>query len=171
MASIVDKLRGGDRRSVGRSNEVSQEISTSGEQFALVMAAMFGEDTVVCMRAADAIEKASVTRSELLQPFKRQILNRAASVEQQDVRWHLAQMLPRLRLTKAERDRAVAILLDYLQDKSSIVRTFAMQGLADFALQDRKLRAQMVPILEHLTETGSAAMRARGRKLLAALLR
>jgi hypothetical protein len=44
-----------------------------------------------------------------------------------------------------------------------------MQGLADFAMQDERLRARVVPILEHLTATGSAAMRSRGRKLLRVL--
>jgi hypothetical protein len=78
-------------------------------------------------------------------------------------------MLPRLRLTARERDWAVSILLDYLESKSSILRTFAMQGLADLAERDASLRSRVIPILESLTANGSAAMRSRGRKLLARL--
>jgi hypothetical protein len=78
-------------------------------------------------------------------------------------------MLPRLRLTPKERNHAVAILFDYLEDKSSIVKTFAVQSLADFARQDWGLRARVVPILTHLTDTGTPAMRSRGRKLLKVL--
>jgi hypothetical protein len=74
-------------------------------------------------------------------------------------------------LTPTERELAVAILLEYLEDRSSIVRTFAMQGLAEFAVQDERLRARVIPILEKLTSTGSPAMRARGRKLLKTLQR
>jgi hypothetical protein len=57
-------------------------------------------------------------------------------------------------------------LLGYLDDPSSIVRTFTMQALADIA-QDS---AALLPIVrQHLTglaTTGTPAMRARGRKLV-----
>jgi hypothetical protein len=121
------------------------------------------------MRAADAVEKASAINPNLLHPHKRTILKKIAGIPQQEVRWHVAQILPRLKVTPKERDHAVAILFDYLDDKSSIVKTFAMQALADFALNDSNLRKRVIPVLEFLTANGTAAMRARGRKLLARL--
>jgi len=78
----------------------------------------------------------------------------------------VAQILPRLQLTPKERDQAASILFDYLEDKSSIVKTFAMQALADLSQQDSHLRKHLVLILEFLTANGTHAMRARGRKLL-----
>jgi hypothetical protein len=171
MKNVVDKLRGGERRSIGQANEVAKEISGDRKKFAQVFAAMTDEDAVVRMRAADAMEKASAAIPELLQLFAREMLHKVAAVEQQEVRWHVAQMLPRLRLKPRDRGLAVAILLEYLEDRSSIVRTFAIQGLADFAVQDERLRARVIPILEKLTSTGSPAMRARGRKLLKTLQR
>jgi hypothetical protein len=78
-------------------------------------------------------------------------------------------MLPRLRLTSKERARAVSILVDYLEDESRIVRTCAMQALADLAVQEPRLRGRVVPPLESFTATGRPAMRTRGRKLLRAL--
>ncbi len=63
------------------------------------------------------------------------------------------------------------MLLGYLDDDSSIERTIAMQALADLATQDDVVRRRVTPILERLTETGTAAMRSRGRKLLAQLRR
>jgi hypothetical protein len=74
-------------------------------------------------------------------------------------------MVPRLDLTKKERAVAVDILFDYLRDRSSIVKTFAMQGLAELAGEDLSLRTKILPLLEELTEIGTPAMRARGRKL------
>jgi hypothetical protein len=65
----------------------------------------------------------------------------------------------------------MSILFDYLEDKSSIVKTFAMQALFDFAQTDSRLRKRVLPILEFLTSNGAAAMRARGRKLLPILKR
>jgi hypothetical protein len=44
-----------------------------------------------------------------------------------------------------------------------------MQGLADLALADASLRRTTVPVLRKATETGTPAMRARGRRLLATL--
>ena len=94
-----------------------------------------------------------------------------SQVEQQEVRWHLAQMIPRLDLTAAERHSALEILINYLDDESKIVKTFSMQAMADLALQDPGLRPRVIPTLEQLTKTGSPAMRGRGRKLLIQLQR
>jgi HEAT repeat protein len=162
---VVDKLDAGDGRTIGRSNEVAAEIAKNPALFAEVFEAMLHPDPRIRMRAADAIEKATVVRPELLQPHKRAILQRVAKIDQQEIRWHVAQMLPRLRLTAKERNRAVEILLGYLEDKSSIVKTFAMQALADLAPKDPRV----ISLLEFLTTTGTPAMRARGRKLLARL--
>jgi hypothetical protein len=166
---ILIKLSGGDRRSLGRSGEIVRDIAEDPKLFAAAFAALLDSDPVASMRAADAVEKATRGHPELLKPFKRALLTKVAARDQQEVRWHVAQMLPRLQLTAKERDHAVSILFEYLEDKSAIVRVFAMQGLSDFAMQDTKLRARVVPLLEFLTAEGTAAMRARGRKLLKAL--
>nr|HEV7954451.1 hypothetical protein [Candidatus Acidoferrales bacterium] len=171
MTNIIDNLRGGDRRSIGRSGEVAELIAKSPKLFAEVVDAAIKADPVIRMRAADAIEKASANSPALLQPHIRVILNKIAVIPQQEVRWHVAQILPRLKLTPKERDHAVSILFDYLEDKSSIVKTFAMQGLSDFAQIDPRLRTRILPILAFLTANGTAAMRARGRMLLAKLKR
>jgi HEAT repeat protein len=167
LTDLLRKLGGSDRRSIGPADEVAREISSDPKLFAQVFEAVFFPDPVVRMRAADAIEKATREHPQLLQPYKRKILKSMAAIDQQEVRWHVALMLPRLNLTATERDLAFSILLDYLESRSSILRTCAMQGLADLAAQDAKLRKRVVPLLESLAENGSAAMRARGRKLLA----
>jgi len=41
-----------------------------------------------------------------------------------------------------------------------------MQALADLAMRDELLLARVVPLIDRLTQTGTPAMRARGRKLL-----
>lgn len=168
-SDILSKLRGGDRRSLGRSGEIIGDITEDPKLFAAAFQALLDPDPVVRMRAADAVEKASRERPELLKPHKLALLKRVAAIDQQEVRWHVAQMLPRLQLSAKERDYAVSILFDYLEDESSIVRTLSMQALADFAMKDSRLRARVAPMIEFLTNEGTAAMRARGRKLLKAL--
>jgi hypothetical protein len=107
-----------------------------------------------------------IKHPEYLQPYKEKVIQQVAKIEQQEVRWHVAQMFPRLELSEEERAVAVEILLDYLNDKSKIVKTFSMQALADFAERDASLRPKVMQLLEELTRTGSPAMQSRGRKLL-----
>ena len=163
---ILAMLAGGDRRSTGRSNEVVAIVLENPALFDQLITGISDQDPLIRMRAADAAEKVTLLRPDLLQPCKKQLLNQVAIIGQQEVRWHVAQMLPRLELSPADRLQALDILLGYLDDKSKIVKTFAMQGLADLVQQDPGLRPEVIPVLVELTASGSPAMRSRGRKLL-----
>lgn len=170
MHAILKKLSGGDRRSIGRSNEITADVLARPAHAARLLKVLIGAltspDEVLRMRSADAVEKITMRRPELLQPFKKNLLSLAGTITQKEVRWHLALLIPRLKLTPTERAAAVEILFDYLRDKSSIVKTFAMQSLADLASTDQKLKSQIRPLFEELTQIGTPAMRARGRKIL-----
>jgi len=166
---ILKKLAGGDRRSIGRSNEVVTEVLARPALFRILIEGLASEEPVVCMRAADALEKITVPRPELLRSHKNILFEISGRTRQQEVRWHMALLFPRMSLRAKERSVAVDILLDYLRDKSSIVKTCAMQGLAGLAAQDAALKAKVLPLLKELTGVGTPAMRARGRKLLADL--
>jgi hypothetical protein len=169
MKEILSKLAGGDRRSIGRSGEVVADVLADLSLFGVVFQGVYSDDPIVRMRAADVCEKVSASHPECLSPLKQDLLGRVAGIDQQEVRWHVAQMLPRLDLDAGERSRAVQILVGYLEDRSKIVKTFAMQALADVALVDEALRPRIAALLIELTETGSPAMKSRGRKLLSKL--
>jgi HEAT repeat protein len=163
---LKDLLSGGDRRSIGKSNQIAKLVLSEPKQFTELIQCLWDEDPLVRMRAADAAEKATVTRPELLHPHKQELLGLLAEAEQIELRWHLALMVPRLELSASERERAAATLQRYLDDRSSIVKTSAMQGLADLARQDASLRDTVKHILEESQRSGTAAMKARARKLL-----
>lgn len=169
MHPILRKLEGGDRRSIGRADEVAAEVMASPDLFAVLVSGLESADALVRMRAADAMEKASAKRPDYLQRHKKFLIRQALESRQKEVRWHLAQMLPRLELTPSETQRVYRLLLDYCNDASSIVRTFAMQGLVDIAHGDSALRAEVTRHIEELTATGTPAMQARGAHLLAVL--
>ncbi|MGD2176493.1 MAG: hypothetical protein PVG71_01590 [Anaerolineae bacterium] len=166
MEEILRKLEGNDRRSIGRVDEVIAQVLDDPSLFAALVSGMLGDDPVVRMRSADAIEKVSAEHAQLLQPHKSTLIQEVAQSEQQEIRWHLAQILPRLDLSGEERETAVGILLHYLDDDSKIVKVFSMQALAELAQRDASLRPRVVPLLEELTEIGSPAMKSRGRRLL-----
>jgi hypothetical protein len=169
MTAVLDKLAAGNRRSIGRADEVVADVLADLSTFGEVWKGMSSDDPVIRMRAADVCEKVSASAPACLAPFKEDLLGWVAAVDQQEVRWHVAQMLPRLNLDEVERGRAVEILVGYLEDRSKIVTTFSMQALADLAPVDPELRSRVIGLLSDLTETGSPAMRSRGRKLLAKL--
>jgi hypothetical protein len=163
--SILRLLSGGDRRSIGRADRVAEMVCRDPRLFPELMAGLWSEDALVRMRAADAAEKVTRTDRELLAPYKKELLGLMSEAGEQELRWHLAVMVPRLPLKGKERLAAAAWLKKYLEDRSSIVKTFALQGLADLARVDARIRAEVVEILRESVRSGTAAMKARGRKL------
>lgn len=159
-------LAGGNRRSIGRANEVAAHILKNPEAFGTLVECMWSDSPLVRMRAADAAEKISSVNASLLQPFKAAMLGLLAETDQQEVRWHMAQMIPRLELTTRERHRATVSLRLYLTDRSSIVKAFAIQALADLSQHDPDLRIEVRGIVEEQLRAGTPAVRARCRKLL-----
>jgi hypothetical protein len=166
MHPLLQMLQGGDRRSIGKSREVVDRVLEDPGMFGIVFDGMTDDDPLVRMRSADAAEKITILRPDLLQPYKRRLLREVAPIEQQEVRWHVAQLISRIKINHRERRTAAEILTQYLKDDSRIVKTFAMQALADLAEQDADLRPGIVRTLKRLTRTGSPAMRSRGRKVL-----
>ncbi|MGC1460735.1 MAG: hypothetical protein WA802_00950 [Terracidiphilus sp.] len=117
-------------------------------------------------RAADALERASYHKPALAVAWKKSLLGLLAEAEHNKLRWNLALIVPRLELTVPECRRAAAISRTYLEDRSSIVKTLAMQGLADLTRRDPSLLPEVLDILRILSRSGTPAQRARGRILL-----
>jgi HEAT repeat protein len=141
-------------------------VRENPDLFPDLISGLQSEDPLVRMRAADAAEKVTRTTPELLQPHKNELLALMAETEEQELRWHLAVMVPRLPLNSKERQRAASSLKKYLQARSSIVKTFALQGLADLAQDDPAIRVTAIKILREASRNGTPAMKARSRKLL-----
>jgi len=168
---ILPLLEGGDRRTIGRSNQAAAIVSKDPELFPKLIAGLWSADPLVRMRAADASEKVTRKNRGLLQPYKKELLGLMTQAEEQELRWHLAAMVPRLLLNAKERQVAMSSLNSYLEDRSSIVKTFALQGLADLAQDDPSIRPRVIKILREATRNGTPAMKARSRKLLLRLER
>jgi len=147
-------------------------VHTQPERVAELVQLLWDADAVVRMRSADALEKLSRDGAGWLEPHKADLLGLMIETRQQEVRWHLAAIVARLELTVEECRRAVEILEKYLEDRSSIVKAFAMQGLWDLAQLDLGLRTRVVDLIQEITFGNTTefavtpAMRARGRRLL-----
>jgi len=78
---LVAKLQGTDRRSIGRSEEVVRDVLADPQQFRQVFDAMLVSDPVVRMRAADAVEKITRRRPDLLQGLEDRVLTEVAAID------------------------------------------------------------------------------------------
>jgi hypothetical protein len=139
--------------------------------FAELISGLWSENALVRMRSADAAEKITREDCNLLAAYANELLGLMREVPDKEMRWHLAAIAPRIATTANRRKLAWENLRAYLDDTSSIVRTFALQGMAELATADASFRPEVLELLEHARRTGSAAMKARSRKLLKQLSR
>jgi hypothetical protein len=165
---IRDLLDDGERRSIGRADEAAALVVRDPELVEELLGCLWDRDRLVAARAANALEKATRGHSEWLSPWRRELIGLMEETRLKEIRWQLALMVPRLKLDAPERARVFAVLVRYLEDSSSLVKTFAMQGLFDLAEGDASLRSEVLEKLQVLELAGTPAMRARGRNLLKA---
>ncbi|MCL0075721.1 hypothetical protein M1O17_02430 [Dehalococcoidia bacterium] len=171
MTNILQKLRGGDLRSIGQANEVAQEVENNPSLFESVFDGLYDGEPVVRMRSADVIEKVSKKKPDLLSGYTPQVISILADVEQQEVCWHMAQVSPRLECTENEETKLIGLLKKLLSHKSKIVRVSAMDSLAFFAERNKSILNEVIKIITTQKENGSPAIQSRGRKLLKRLER
>jgi len=167
--SIREMLSGGDLRSIGRVPEVLGVMEKNPGRMNELVRCLESGDPVVRSRAVDALEKLTAKQPDLLKPFTEVLLREAAGRAQQEVRWHMAQMLPRLPLTRRQIPDVFSLLRSYLRDRSIIVQVCALQAMFELSLKDPSLRGPVRELVEASCRTGAPALRARGRKLLSLL--
>lgn len=165
MGRLHDQLKGGDRRSIGAADAVALKAQESRRAFDQLVEGLCHEDPLVRMRCADALEKASALRPQRLVGHEAALLA-AAHSDQAEVRWHVAQMAPRVQWPPRQRARIVAWLTECLRQKSNILRTTALTALVEMAANDPELRAKSRTLLKQALASRSPSMRARARRLL-----
>ncbi|NLY71992.1 MAG: hypothetical protein GX076_10005 [Clostridiales bacterium] len=166
MNNILDKLLGGDLRSIGKADEVVSEVLKDPVIFGEVFNGIRSHDPLIRMRAADAIEKISKIHPEYLIPYKEEIINKISEIEQQEVRWHVALMFSYLNLSDIEKDIVFNKLVSWIENsKSKIVIVNSLQSLVDIFKNDEKYLIKTTKILETAIEKGSPAVKARAKKL------
>jgi hypothetical protein len=169
---------GRNRISSGRAAEVVDLVRANPKRARQLLECLWDEESAVAMRAADALEKLTRCRTSdrdpalkailalLQRSWKEPLIGQLGEATENKLRWCLASVAPRLRLTASECRRVAEILQSCLGGRSSIVKTCALQGLADLARQDDALLPEAIDLLRIHGRSGTAAMRARGRMQL-----
>jgi HEAT repeat protein len=159
-------LSGGDRRSTGRADEAAElALHDTGLRLELVRL-LESTDPLVRMRAADALEKLSRRNPALLKAFRGLFVRMAPEEKQQEVRWHLAQMLPRLGLGPEQRRLAIEALRTYIEDHSAIVQAWSLNAIAEFAQQDPAYLELLQRLLREALGSHSPAVRSRAQAVI-----
>ena len=165
MKGIIEILQEGDLRTVGRVSEVLSMVADQPDLFDDLIWALAHSDPGIRMRASDAVEKITRTHPAYLQPHKDFLMKQVEVSDQQEVRWHLAQIVPRLELSPEERSETAEKLFTFLEDPSKIVQTNTLQALVDLAWEDDELFPRVRTAVEKLAEEGSPAVSNRAGKL------
>jgi hypothetical protein len=163
---VLSKLKGGDLRSIGKANTLITEI-TNQRKFDELFKGLFNNDRLVVMRSADAIEKITIEHPEYLDSHKNALLELLQIANHIELKWHLAQITPRLKLTKKETGIVWNILTQLAIDKSGsrIVRVFSIQALYDIQLQYPELKKDFTDTLAKLDRENIPSIKARIRIL------
>ncbi|MCL4248864.1 MAG: hypothetical protein KJ065_12025 [Anaerolineae bacterium] len=167
MSLIQQALTGGDRRSLGRTEEVVLWVLADGYRLDELFECLFVEDKIVRMRASDGLEKVARQQPDRFVPYVERLLTDVAEIEQASVQWHLAQILSEIPLTTEQQARAIELLklnLDLYDDW--IVVNLTLEALAKFARQDDDLRQEFRAILRRYQYSPKKSIASRVRKLL-----
>ena len=162
---LLSLLTGGDRRSIGRSPVVVGRVLRRPKLLQVLVQGLSAADPLVRMRAADALEKVSVPLRSQLRRYVPRLLRLAKEASEQELQWHLSQVLPRLALSPKQRTEARRIFRGYLASRSSIVQAMAVEALVQLAPDSRAGRQAVVRLLAEASCSPRAAVRARARRL------
>lgn len=92
MASnLKNQLTGGNRTSIGEAQAVIQDVLMSPNQLKEIYSLFFDDDPVVVMRSR----------------FKKSLLAGLEKFKQQELRWHIPQLLVHLPLVPTEKEKPI----------------------------------------------------------------
>lgn len=164
---LAARLARGDRRVAGDAPSVAAGITADPVRLPELVACLFDDDPNVRMRAADALERVSRVHAAGLAPHVERLLTEAAAIDQTEVRWHLAQTMPRLTLDDDQRRRAAALLTDWFENSPSrIVKASALQAVVDLAETHPDLRATSADMLGRAMRSDLPSLAERARRIL-----
>lgn len=164
---FVARLSGGDLRAKGEADAVAAEVLGERDKLAQLFEALACDDPIVRSRASHAVVTVSRAQPDWLTPHKPALLAILANDGQQEVLWHVTQVVPRLDLEGDEVSAAYAVFeRQWRESRSRFQKTFALQALADLA---ERYPDRVVPVralVEEGLRSEFPAVAARARKLI-----
>jgi hypothetical protein len=150
-----------------RKNDIVVRSVHDQPAFDELFSLVFHHERELVMRAVDAVEKITSKRPEYLKPHKLQLLSVLKSADHKELKWHMAQLIPRVDLTKEELNDVWHILVYWVLNKneSKIARVSALQGLFDLSKGNTGLRDEFEKVMSAVEHEMIPSIQARVRKL------
>jgi hypothetical protein len=151
---------------VGSADEVIQKLVKNTSGLSAIYDLFLDEDPVVAMRASYVAMKVAEQKPDSVEPFAKDLLKNLNLYTQQEVRWHIPQLLAHLNLTLAQRRKAYEVLMEWSEtDKSKIVGYYSLQTAANFAETDDKILQDFIPRLKKANKLGAKSIQNRCKKI------
>jgi hypothetical protein len=165
-------LKGNDLRRLRNNNRVIDGVHDQ-RSFDELFQLIFDQDRSVVMRAVDAVEKITVRNPEYLKPHRAQLLNIIMSADHKELKWHIAQLVPRIDLNKKELHDVSHVLAYWAGNKneSRLVRVNSLQGLYDLSLNRPELKENFIATLKLMEREAIPSIQARIRKIRSMIVR
>ena len=164
--ALRDQLSGGTRTSVGQAPAVIKQVARSPEILDEIYDLFLDDDPVVAMRSTYVAMKVAEVDPESTWEFKKKVLRDLPRYVQQEVRWHIPQLLIHMNLTRTDRRKAYSAVMEWSEtDKSKIVAYYGLEAAAQFVEVDDTLESDFVPRLRKINQRGAASVSSRCRKI------
>jgi hypothetical protein len=166
VGGFKETLSGGTRTSVGEADKVIQQLLKNATKLNEIYGLFLDEDPVVAMRASYVAMKVAEQSPQSVNPFTKDVLKNLDLYVQQEVRWHIPQLLVHMELSKAQRKRAYEVVMSWAEtDKSKIVGYYGFQAAADFAELDEQLLQDFIPRIRKANKSGAKSIQNRCKKI------
>jgi HEAT repeat protein len=166
MGQILEWLTGGDLRSDGMSNEAADFVLKNPELLDELFAGLSVSDDVVRGRTADALEKVSRARPDIMIDRLPKLIQVAKEDHVPMVKMHLAMIFGHLAIYEERLRELISTLLNLLDDGSVFTRSWAVVSLCIIGRKYPQERKQILERIEPIQRDQSIAMRTKARKAI-----
>jgi len=163
MNQVLEWLSGGDLRSDGQSQEVSEFVLNNPQVFDDLYAGLCVDDDVVRGRTADALEKVTRSRPDLLEAHLSELINLTRTETVMMVKMHLAMIFGHLAVFEEHVDDLVSVLFYLLDDGYVFVRSWTISSLCIYARKYPSKHDRVLDKIAALQNDNSIAIRTRVR--------
>ena len=181
--TIEERLTGGHPNSLGETVSVAEDVlqDSSRQLFNELCRTYSSDDEVVRLRVSSALKRICGLHRDSLsvntQPKPEWLLERfdwlihdiGWNLDQPSAKWSIAQIVQELRtkITEKQRNEAIELLKHNLETESDwIVQNTTADTLTDFAANDSRLKAWLVPRLNKMKKDNRKSVSSKAVKLL-----
>jgi hypothetical protein len=165
-AELTHLLLGKHIKSNKRHQLILERID--GQQsFDELLAIVFHHEKQLAIRAAEAIDEITRKHPEFLVPHKAQLLTLLTTADHHEIKWHIAQWLPRIPLLDDDLGHVWRLLSYWAHNpnEGKIIRVHALQALHELSTRYPSLEGSFREILITLEKTKAPALQTAINKL------